>query len=315
MQRLNASVLALMLCVSAAALPLHAATPAAAAGPVLSIAEILRGTGETLPLYAGVAPGSENATWKEVEYQMLGEPRLRNVTRPTLTVFSPEPARATGTAMIVAPGGGFQFLSMKSEGADVARWLAAQGVTAFLLKYRLDQSPESAAEFDEQMRLMFSGQLRRDVAAGPGASWAAADGMAAVRLVRQQAARFNIDPRRIGLIGFSAGGMLTGRVLTSYASDSRPDFAAIIYGSLPAGASVPADAPPVFIAVSADDPLLGKASVPIYEAWRAAGKSAELHVFAAGGHGYGMNKQSKSSDHWIDALGWWMESQGLLRAR
>lgn len=309
--RYKAQVLLGLLGLAAAASPLQSAT----SGSPASIADILRDSSETLPLYPGVAPGSEQAQWREIEYQWGNEPRLRNVTQPMLTVFRPPAGQANGAAMVVAPGGGFQFLSMKSEGADVARALAQRGVTALLLKYRTDESPASADAFDEQIRLMFSGQLKRDITAGDGIRWATADGLAAVKLAREQSKRLGIDPQRIGLIGFSAGGMLTGRALMGYDAASRPDFAAIIYGALPAGAKVPVDAPPLFVAVSADDPLLGNASVPIYEAWRAAGKSAELHIYASGGHGYGMNQQGKSSDHWIDALGWWLESQGLLRAR
>ena len=221
--------------------------------------------------------------------------------------------------MIVAPGGGFEFLSMQSEGVQVARWLAARGVTAFVLKYRLNQTPADAATYEAELKRRFAamaaGQPVRadDLAKTPGALQGMADGLAAVRKVRERAARWNIAPNRIGIIGFSAGAIVALHVATQYDAASRPDFAASIYGLLPAGEVVPADAPPLFLAVSADDPLLAGASQPVFEAWRAQKRAAELHVYEKGGHGYGMNRSGASSDHWIEEFYWWLEAGGLVK--
>ncbi|MCC7463794.1 MAG: alpha/beta hydrolase [Gammaproteobacteria bacterium] len=298
-----------------AALPLAVwgagAPPAAAVPPALS---------DPIPLYPGVAPGSEQARQAESGDFILNEWKARNVTRPELIPYLPASALANGTAVIVAPGGGFEFLSVQSEGAAVARWLAARGITAFMLKYRLNATPADLATYEAEMKqrwqAMSQGQRRSvdDVAQSEGARQARADGLVAVRRVRELAGRYGIAPNRIGIIGFSAGGVVALSVATQYDAASRPDFAASIYGALPGDARVPADAPPLFLAVSADDPLLATASQPVFNAWRAQQRPAELHIYEKGGHGYGLNKSGASSDHWIDAFYWWLEAGGFIKA-
>jgi acetyl esterase/lipase len=276
--------------------------------------------GGALPLYAGVAPGSEKARQAESGDFFLNEWRARNVTRPELIPYLPDAGEANGTAVIVAPGGGFEFLSMQSEGVQVARWLAARGITAFVLKYRINPTPAELAVFEADLKQRWAamaagqGAPARDIATTPGGLQGMADGLAAVRRVREQAARWNIAPNRIGILGFSAGGIVAMNSATQYDAASRPDFAASIYGALPAGNVVPDDAPPLFLAVSADDPLLGGASQPIFEAWRAKQRAVELHVYEKGGHGYGMNRSGASSDHWIEEFYWWLEAGGLVKA-
>jgi acetyl esterase/lipase len=299
-----------LLCVAG----LLAALPAAAAGtPALPTAA------EAIPLYAGAAPGSEKARQVESGDFFLNEWRARNVTRPELLPYLPDAGQANGTAVIVAPGGGFEFLSVQSEGVQVARWLAARGITAFVLKYRLNETPADLATYEADLKqrwqVMAQGRGRSadDIAATPGARQAMADGRVAVRRLREQAARWGVAPNRIGIIGFSAGGIVALSVATHYDAASRPDFAASIYGALPAGSSVPADAPPLFLAVSADDPLLAGASQPVFEAWRAQKRPAELHVYEKGGHGYGMNRSGASSDHWIEEFYWWLEAGGPVK--
>jgi acetyl esterase/lipase len=245
-----------------------------------------------------------------------GQMIVRNVSEPSLTVFLPDPAKANGTAVIVAPGGGFMMLSFDSEGTLVAKQLAAEGVTAFVLKYRLTQTPEDPAA----MLIQFTAMLKQR-AAGQGAkaaervkaeAMAAEDAAAAVRLVRQRAAEWKLDPKRIGLIGFSAGAITTARVAIGEVA-GRPDFAGIIYGAV--NGTVPADAPPAFIATAADDPLLANAPIPAYQAWKAAGRPAELHIFESGGHGFGLVPKGTTSDHWMDEFVWWMSARGLLPAK
>lgn len=268
-----------------------------------------------IPLWPGAAPGSED--WSHAEQEGInrwdGYRLARNVTTPTLTVFRPDPARANGTAMIVAPGGGFHFLSMETEGTMMARWLAAQGVTAFVLKYRLVPTAADDEVFWAQMVRLFSGDRSAQAEMARIQPLAIEDGRQAVRLVRQQAATWGIDPHRIGLMGFSAGGMVTAGVALEHDADSRPDFIAPIYGAPFEPVHVPADAPPMFILVASDDPLLSTQCVTFYQAWKTAGKEAELHVYAKGGHGFGMKQQNLPIDTWPDRLADWMRTQGLLR--
>jgi acetyl esterase/lipase len=276
-------------------------------------------SGGALALYDGVAPGSEKAPQVESGDFFLNEWRARNVTRPELIAYLPDAGQANGTAVIVAPGGGFDFLSVQSEGVQVARWLAARGITAFVLKYRLNATPADLATFEAEMQKRWASMLQGpprgtgELAKTPGAQQAMADGLVAVRRVREQAARWNIAPNRIGIIGFSAGGVVAMSVATHYDAASRPDFVASIYGELPAGSTVPADAPPLFLAVSADDPLLADASQPIFEAWRAQKRPVELHIYQKGGHGFGMNRSGASSDHWIEEFHWWLQAGGLVK--
>jgi acetyl esterase/lipase len=144
-----------------------------------------------------------------------------------------------------------------------------------------------------------------------GETQSVADAFQAMRVVRGHAAEWSLDPRKIGFIGFSAGAMLAVDVGTGYDAATRPDFIGAIYGALRAGHTVPADAPPLFVAAASDDNLLSGKSLPIYEAWRAARRPAELHIYERGGHGFGMARQGVTSDHWIDELEWWLEEHGL----
>ncbi|MFL6214673.1 MAG: alpha/beta hydrolase [Blastocatellia bacterium] len=239
---------------------------------------------------------------------------VTNVSQPTLTVYAPAPGTANGTAIIVAPGGGFHALSINSEGIDVAKWLNARGVTAFVLKYRLVPTGEDGVK--EVMSKM-GNDAKMGEATASLIPLAIADGLAAVTYVRKHAAEFNISPTRIGFIGFSAGGTVTSAVATQYTAESRPDFVAPIYAYLGAlrDASVPKDAPPMFITAATDDQLkLAPESITLYNKWMAAAKPVELHMYAKGGHGFGMRKQNLPSDHWIDRFGEWLDLQGLLKA-
>jgi acetyl esterase/lipase len=143
-----------------------------------------------------------------------------------------------------------------------------------------------------------------------------ADGAAAVAFVRAHAQALHISPQHVGFLGFSAGAVIAMHLALSPDPAARPDFAAAIYGAMPKGAVPPAGAPPLFLAVAADDKLVGPAgSLPIFEAWRAAGRDVELHIFQSGGHGFGLTAQGATSDHWIDDYLWWLEARGLLPRR
>lgn len=240
-----------------------------------------------------------------------GDAIVWNVSEPSLTPFLPEPSKANGSAVIVAPGGGFWFLSWENEGTRVAERLAKEGFTAFVLRYRLEAMPDDPAAFKRESKERVIGLIKLAMAGGgvqkhtfPIEKLAAADAAAAVRLVRQRAAEWRLDPSRVGFVGFSAGGITAANVATLDPT-GRPDFVGIIYGAL--HNPVPADAPPAFIATSADDGLLESAAIPMFQAWRAAGRPAELHLFEKGGHGWGMSVKGLTSDHWIDEFVVWLQ--------
>lgn len=273
---------------------------------------------EVVRLYAGPAPGPVLTSVPESVDAAFGVSAARNVVVPTLTVFRPAGPRGSGAAVIIAPGGGFRYLAMDHEGYDLARVLADRGLTAFVLKYRLDPTPADprAAEAMLQAQdpqIMAMGLEARVAAyfASPGAREAMADAEAAVRLVRARAADWGLDPHRIGFLGFSAGGMLAAHLGLVDDPAARPDLVAAIYGALPPDAVVPLDAPPMFVAVATDDALLGPASLDIYKAWRDADRDAELHAFRTGGHGFGMAALGTTSDHWVEDYLWWLRAEGF----
>ena len=265
-----------------------------------------------IELGTGKLPG---ATAPEAWHRQYNSSFTRNVTVATLTPFLPDPARATGTAVIVAPGGGFRTLSMENEGWDVARALAARGVAAFVLKYRLNPTPADMPGFERSMAEMF-GPGARSPRPTPDAQMAAlqpqiTDARAAFALVRKRAAEWHIDPSRVGMVGFSAGAMLT-LATTLAGQDARPAFIGTIYGPL-AAVTVPADAPPMFVALSADDPFFGNDGFGLIDSWRAAKRPVEFHLFEQGGHGFGMYQKPTTSTGWFDEFTRWMAMHGLLK--
>ncbi len=268
---------------------------------------------DAIVLGTGPLPG---ATAPEAWHSQYGSVFARNVTVATLTPFLPDPAKATGAAVIVAPGGGFMTLSMQNEGWDVARALAARGVAAFVLKYRLNPTPQEMPAFEAQMRDMFSGTARRPPSPQDGAAALApqiADARAAFALVRAHAKDWHIDSDRIGMVGFSAGAMLTLST-ELYGGDAKPAFLGEIYGPL-APVNVPADAPPLFVALAADDPFFGNGGYGIIDSWRAAKKPVEFHLFEQGGHGFGMYPKDTTSTGWFDEFVRWMAMHGLLKPK
>ena len=266
-------------------------------------------------LGTGPLPG---ATAPETWHRQYGSAFARNVTIATLTPFLPDPAKATGAAVVVAPGGGFRTLSMENEGWNVARALAARGVAAFVLKYRLNPTPQDMGDFARSMREMFSGTARpprmTPEQARAGLAPQLADARAAFALIRRRAAEWHIDPDRIGMVGFSAGAMLT-MATTLTGQDARPAFIGIIYGPL-APVAVPADAPPMFVALAADDPLFGNGGFGLIESWRAARRPVEFHLYEQGGHGFGMYPKETTSTGWFEAFVRWLGMHAYLqRAR
>lgn len=270
---------------------------------------------QVIRLYPGKAPGSENWDWEEKENNnnLFQTKVIYNVSTPTLTAFLPDPAIASGTAVVICPGGGFHTLSIEREGFDVARWLAERGVAAFVLKYRLVRS-KTDDPVGELLAKLQGDRKKFDEENLPTVKMAIADGKAAITYLRAHAAEFGIS--RVGIMGFSAGGSLTAGVAYSYTPDCRPDFVAPIYGYNRAFEKmpVPADAPPMFLAVATDDPLgFAPLNTQLYNDWIAAGISAELHVYAKGGHGFGMRKQNLPTDRWIERFGEWLALNGWMK--
>jgi acetyl esterase/lipase len=260
----------------------------------------------------GPLPDAKNPESWHIQY---GSRFARNVTVATLTPFLPDPAKASGAAVIVAPGGGFRTLSMENEGWNVARALAEKGVAAFVLKYRLNQTPADMPGFERSMREMFSATARPPrpdpERAMAGLAPQIADARAAFALIRKRSAEWHVDPHRIGMVGFSAGAMLT-MATTLAGEDAKPAFIGIIYGPL-APVTVPADAPPLFIALAADDPFFANGGYGLIDSWKAAKRPVEFHLYEQGGHGFGMYPKETTSTGWFEAFVRWIGMHGMLK--
>ena len=267
---------------------------------------------DAIVLGTGALPG---ATAPEAWHRQYGSVFARNVTIATLTPILPAKGKGTGAAVIVAPGGGFRTLSMNNEGWDVAKALAAKGVAAFVLKYRLNPTPVAMPEFEAEMGRMFSGRARPPGQQDPAVALAPqiADARAAFALVRERSSQWKVDPDRIGMIGFSAGAMLTLSTAL-HGQDAKPAFIANIYGPLTA-LTVPADAPPLFIALAADDPFFANAGFGLVDSWKSAKRPVEFHLYEQGGHGFGMYPKTTTSTGWFDSFTRWLGMHGYLKAK
>jgi len=268
-----------------------------------------------IQLYPGKAPGSENWNWSEktLEKNAWNTTVVYNVATPTLTVYQPAAGKSNGTAIVIAPGGGFQALSINSEGVDVAKWAVEKGITAFVLKYRLNKtvSEDPVSEFMQGLSNPAMGKKINDTII----PMCIADGRKAIEYVRTNAKSFGINPNKIGIIGFSAGGTVTLGATLDYEAISKPNFSAPIYpyATYFKDIKVPSDAPPMFICVATDDSFgFAPSSANLYNTWINARKSAELHIFSKGGHGFGMRKQSLPADQWINLLGDWLAQNGMM---
>lgn len=267
-----------------------------------------------IALYDGVAPGSESATHTEIWTDIGTERWARNVTQPTLLPVLPDADIATGVAVIVVPGGGFQFVSIDNEGYRIADQLAAQGVAAFILKYRTMETPEAESAFAVHNEKLFAPDTPENerVDVTQGIPFAVADAMAAMRIVEARQAEWGVDKDRIGMLGFSAGAVTTLSMVLAGEDTPTPDFIGYIYGPMNT-VDVPDNAPPMFAALAADDPLFGNQGFGIIEAWQSAGVPVELHYYDEGGHGFGAYKRGVTADGWFDQFIRWMAAQGLLQ--
>jgi acetyl esterase/lipase len=271
-----------------------------------------------IPLGTG---GVEGQTAPETWFRQWGDPMARNISTATLTPFLPAPGTANGAAVIVAPGGGFRWLSMGNEGWEVAEALAKRGVAAFVLKYRLQPTPASLDDFRASMNPTAApaagspGAPRREATTAPPArnlSNQLADAEAAYALIVRRAAEWGVDTRRLGMIGFSAGAGLTMHS-TLNSKSMKLAFIGPIYGGMGA-VEVPKDAPPMFNVIATDD-FLFRGQFGVVESWFKAGRPVEFHLYQNGGHGFGLGNPNRTSNRWFDAFMHWLEVNGFLAAR
>lgn len=265
---------------------------------------------QTLPLWPNGAPGSEGQTSAEVVKDLTGNSgvvtrQVSNIHNPSLIVYLPPKDKATGAAVIIAPGGGHQFLSIDLEGHEVAKWLNSIGVAGIILKYRLARSANSPYKVEEH---------------------AGADGLRSVRVVRAHAKEWGIDPARIGFMGFSAGGEVASLVETRFdkgnpnATDaveresSRPDFAILGYpGTKAENVKIRPDTPSTFLVQAYDDRIGSERSSEYFLLLKKAGVPAELHIYRRGGHGFGIRDRKIPTSSWPARLADWMADSGYLK--
>jgi acetyl esterase/lipase len=263
---------------------------------------------------AGTVPESWGRLIAEVGGQHMDARIARNVAVPTMTPVLPDRAHATGAAVIVAPGGAFLSLSMDSEGYDVAHWLADHGIAAFVLKYRLDPTPADDGAFMAFVGKRMAAATHVDKVPDITDPHAAEDALRAIELVREGAARWQVDPKRVGIIGFSAGAMTALQSVLTSRTGAGPSFVGFIYGPM-AAVKVPADAPPLFAALALDDPLFGDKGFGIVSAWQQAGHPVELHAYERGNHGFGMGRPGTTTTLVMPEFRLWLETNGFLGSR
>ena len=268
-----------------------------------------------IPLDTG---GVEDQPAEESWFRQWGDPMARNITSATLTPFLADPDSATGASVIVAPGGGFMWLSMGNEGWEVAEALQHKGINAFVLKYRLQPTAETLEGFEEQMNRRFAeadGSDDEEGGAPRPPRWDLGnqleDAEAAYAMIIKNAEEWGVDPDRIGMIGFSAGAGLT--MHTTLNSDTV-DLAFIgpIYGGM-AAVEVPDDAPPMFAAIATDD-FLFNGEFGLIRSWYDAGIPVEFHLYQNGGHGFGLGNPDRTSNTWFEAFMHWLDVNGFLDA-
>ena len=276
-------------------------------------------------LWPDGAPGSERWSIPEsVTTSPAGGRIVANVSDPSLTVFLPDAAIATGAGIVIAPGGALRLLAWDDEGVQVAEWLNAKGIAAFVLKYRtLQQSPgargapPSAAGPRQELviRNANANPAPDDAALTEVLEMAVADAQAALRLVRRNAAEWRIDPARVGIMGFSAGGGVAVGTALAARSEATPDFLVSVYGPALQDVTVPALAPPLFIAVGATHFNVTNGCLALFAAWKAAGKPVEIHVYDEVSAGFGMTRRGLPVDGWIDRLHEWLVARDLTSGR
>lgn len=260
--------------------------------------------------------GVEDQPASESWFRQWGDPMARNITTATLTPFLPKPGKANGAAVIVAPGGGFHWLSLGNEGWEVAEALAEQGIAAFVLKYRLHPTAEKLEDFTAWMnrpRAVPQPDTDIEETPEPRPRWdlsnQLADAEAAYKMIVDRADEWGVDTDRIGMIGFSAGAGLT---MHSTLHSKTMDLAFIgpVYGGM-GPVEVPENAPPMFSVIATDD-FLFRGQFGVIESWYKAGIPVEFHLYQNGGHGFGLGNPDRTSNRWFDAFTYWLEVNGFL---
>lgn len=310
------------------ALLIVATQPAVASPPVTSASYVQELA--PMPVWPAGVPsmkGWPGLTTVPVQEELRAEgEQAWNVTVPTLQPFFPAPEKANGMAVMIAPGGGFRLLAIHHEGSRVARWFAERGVAAFVLKYRLIQSPPG--ETNEEMRARVQATLAPGVGGIPGSE----DAAEALRIIRANAARWKIDPKKVGAVGFSAGGHIVGMTMFG-PQDERPNFAGMIYGMpfgdpgpaippanlpypegtpsepwlQPPATPAPGRLPPMFLAMAQDDLAVGIGFRAFYDKLFAAGYRPEMHLYARGKHAFGVVQNNITADRWPQQFLAWAE--------
>ncbi len=244
--------------------------------------------GLEVPLWPEGAPNAEDAPDVSERSDDPALPkRFTVVHHPAIYVFLAPQDKANGTGVVVAPGGGHSQLVIDKEGWEVADWLNKHGIAAFVLKYRLAKAKNSYYTVEQD-------------------AWE--DASQAMRLVRKQAADWKIDPKRVGFMGFSAGGELAALMETHFEADTRPDFSVLVYpGFKPGAITVPKNAPPTFLVCADDDPSHVVTTVNLYLDLQKQGVSAEMHIYASGKHGFGLRAPATMPvASWTERLWDWM---------
>jgi acetyl esterase/lipase len=300
---------------------------------------------QEIRLWPGKAPGTEKWTVPEsVTTSQNGDRTVSNVSDPTLTVYLPDPAIATGTAIVLAPGGAMRVLGIDGNGTHVAKWLNAKGIAAFVLKYRTVQQAAGARgggapapgaapraggagagappraggapqRQEMEIRNANANPEPNDAALTEAVQMAIADGQAALRLIRKNAKEWKVDPARVGIMGFSAGGGVAVGTALGEKSDAYPDFLMSMYGPSLVDVNVPAHAPPLFIAVGATHFNVTNGCLALFAVWKAAGKPAEIHVYDGVSAGFGLAKRGLPVDGWIDRAYEWLVARKLTEPK
>ncbi|MFL0298622.1 alpha/beta hydrolase [Aquirufa novilacunae] len=255
----------------------------------------------------------------ETWFKQWGDPMARNISKATLTPFFPEKGKANGTVVIVAPGGGYRWLSMGNEGWEVAEALAKKGITAFVLKYRLFPTAEKLEDFTAWMNRprpapapATSKTENTNPMAQMDLSNQLEDAEAAYAMIVKNAATWGLDTKRIGMIGFSAGAGLTMHA-TLHSKTMKLAFIGPIYGGM-GPVKVPADAPPMFNVIASDD-FLFNSQFGVIDSWFKAKRPVEFHLYQNGGHGFGLGNPNRTSNKWFDAFMHWLDVNKFLVAQ